>query len=493
MTTLDGYVRISKVGGREGDSFLSPAQQRDAILGWMKRNGVQLGEMFEEMDVSGGKMKRPKLDRVLDRIESGASDGMVVAYVSRFGRSFVDGAQIVRRVREIGRFVAVDSGFDTATTEGNLLADMQLVMAEEELRRIRSNWNDSRRRAVERGIHLTTIPPFGFRRGEGGRLDPDPGEAPHVERIFSMRASGAAWSEIRAYLHEQGQTTRRDKDFSLRALKDIIRSTVYIGTASHGAYVRDDAHPPIVDRGLWRRAQREGTAPRAATHAPSPLIGLVRCAGCRYGVRSTRREAKSGPRLDLRCRCASEGMTETCGAPAATSRGFEIEEYLVELLLDRADVLRAEHLDASPDLSDRERDAAEAKAALDEIAGDVRAQRALGMERYVDAVEVRRRELAEAERRLDEAQLAATPIMEIDGDLRSAWSSLPVADKRRLLASAIDVVFVRRGPASAPLDQRVRVLWRGEGTDLDLPRTGRRDYVPVPYVFDEDDATVALA
>jgi hypothetical protein len=47
---FDGYVRISRVGGREGDSFLSPAIQRDSIRRQAKAKGVDLGELVEEAE-----------------------------------------------------------------------------------------------------------------------------------------------------------------------------------------------------------------------------------------------------------------------------------------------------------------------------------------------------------------------------------------------------------------------------------------------------------
>jgi DNA invertase Pin-like site-specific DNA recombinase len=37
-----GYVRVSRVGGREGDSFLSPDQQRQSIERVSQREGLEL-------------------------------------------------------------------------------------------------------------------------------------------------------------------------------------------------------------------------------------------------------------------------------------------------------------------------------------------------------------------------------------------------------------------------------------------------------------------
>ena len=36
--------------------------------------------------------------------------------------------------------------------------------------------------------------------------------------------------------------------WSLRALRDIIRSDVYLGVASHGQYRNENAHEPLVEQ-----------------------------------------------------------------------------------------------------------------------------------------------------------------------------------------------------------------------------------------------------
>ena len=48
MAAMDGYVRVSRVAGRKGDSYISPKVQRDKITGWAKLHDVELGEVVVE-------------------------------------------------------------------------------------------------------------------------------------------------------------------------------------------------------------------------------------------------------------------------------------------------------------------------------------------------------------------------------------------------------------------------------------------------------------
>jgi DNA invertase Pin-like site-specific DNA recombinase len=51
-TAVVGYVRVSRVGARGGDSFLSPALQREEIARVAAREGLELIEVVEELDAS---------------------------------------------------------------------------------------------------------------------------------------------------------------------------------------------------------------------------------------------------------------------------------------------------------------------------------------------------------------------------------------------------------------------------------------------------------
>src|SRR3954454_19057542 len=99
---LDGYIRVSQVRGREGDSFISPAQQRDKITAWIEAYGHELAAVHEELDESGARRDRPKLLEALERVERGDTHGIVVAKLDRLGRTLIDGVQYIQRIQDAG-------------------------------------------------------------------------------------------------------------------------------------------------------------------------------------------------------------------------------------------------------------------------------------------------------------------------------------------------------------------------------------------------------
>ena len=172
---LDGYVRVSDVRGRAGPRFISPALQRERIEAWCSLYGTALARVFEELDASGRRADRPLLMQAIDRVEAGVSDGIIVARLDRFGRSPRDALDHIERIHAAGgTFVSVQDQFDLSTDHGRLVLRMMLAFAEFESDRVRSSWDDARRRSVARGIHGSSVAPVGYVRRADGRLRPHP-------------------------------------------------------------------------------------------------------------------------------------------------------------------------------------------------------------------------------------------------------------------------------------------------------------------------------
>ena len=108
----------------------------------------------------------------------------------------------------------------------------------------------------------------------------------------------------------------------------------------------------------------------------------------------------------------------------------------------------------------------EAEAELQAFAADLGVRRVLGSG-YHAAAEARAAAVNQAQSELQRALAPAA-----GGDVIEGYDDLPIEDRRRILGSSIDAVIVRRDDASVPVEDRVTILWRGEGPD-DLPRRGR--------------------
>ena len=282
MWSSTGTSVYRNCAGREGESFISPVVQGEQIRAWATMRGAQVGRVFEELDVSGARADRPLLEEALARIESGASDGLVVAKLDRFGRSLIHSLAAVERIQAAGgTFVSVQDGFDLSTDHGRLVLRMMLSWAEWELDRIRAGWRTARARAVARGIHMGGRPPAGYQHDEARRLQPHPDHGPIIGAAFTKRAEGMTLERVAAFLTDaKVPSAYSDGPWTVAGLRCVLANRVYLGELHNGEFVREHAHPPLTDPVTWQLAQSPRMRSQRTHGQATPLGGLVHCGSC---------------------------------------------------------------------------------------------------------------------------------------------------------------------------------------------------------------------
>jgi site-specific DNA recombinase len=470
---LVGCVRVSRVAGRSGESFISPAQQRDRIEAHAAAHGHRIVGWQEDLDVSGTRMDRPGLEAAILAVEHGEADGLAVAKLDRFGRSIIGIAKGIDRLEKAGGvLVCVDVGLDTSTAPGRLMRNMLAVLAEFELDRIRENWKDASARAIGRGVHISRVPPFGYRRGDDGRLEPDPDTEAALAQIFEMRAAGESWKEIARFLDRAAP--REHGVWPWQTVSTIVSRRTYLGEAFQGANVNVAAHEPLVGRDLWERAQP--TFPRAPGRAGGMLLaGLIRCASCGYRMS----QASDGARGYTNYKCRVRHAAGVCPEPSRISER-RADSYVTERFLAWAS-----------DIAGRDRELTVASerliATLEQTEAELAAYRdttlvsVIGEHAFRQGLELRARRVEDARLGLRQQQRSAVPLIG-NRNVSEEWPHLTVAERRELLTAGIDAVFVRRAhlPGRAPFEHRLFICWAGEAP-ADLP--GRTVSGLRPFVF----------
>src|SRR6218665_3751404 len=222
---MGGYVRVSSVGKRDRETFLSPDLQKRRQRDWCAAHDHELVVVREDIDVSGGQRNRPGLIDLVERVERGEIEGIIVAALDRFGRSLVDAIGLMDRIDQAGgQFVSVKDGFDTRTPYGRLALNILLSIAQFELERHRDQWAEARAMMIERGRHHGGTAPFGYQRTDAGTLEPDPAAAPLVTELFARRATGESPSTIARWLDDAAARTGRDGRPSPRWVLDLSKN-----------------------------------------------------------------------------------------------------------------------------------------------------------------------------------------------------------------------------------------------------------------------------
>jgi DNA invertase Pin-like site-specific DNA recombinase len=471
-STADGYIRVSRRAGREGESFIAPEVQQKKIAEWARLHEVEIVQWWEELDQSGAKLERPMFQQALARCEAGETGGIVVARLDRFARSAVDALSSICRLTEAGaRLVSVEDNFDGSTPMGRFAIGILTLIAELELERIKGGWETAVNEAVGRGIHISARPPTGYNRDKEGRLLRDEPAASVVAEAFRKRATGASWAELARFLEEH-EVYPNNKHWSKAGVSALIKNPVYLGQARSGKVVKEGAHEPLVTRAEFDAAQatkksllrqRDGSIASQAM-----LGGLARCAGCGHTLKITgNTDRKSGQRYPIYY-CVGRYAGGPCPA-RANARASLLDQYVeAEVLqaLQAEDGLLAQAVAASEQIEAAARSVTEAEHELDLFVNNPKLLSLLGEQKFLEGAEVRQRALDEAREELTQARSQSALADELgDGDLLRAWPKLTIQERRRLMHGLLDKVVVtradRRGRHARPIGERTQVVLRG--------------------------------
>jgi site-specific DNA recombinase len=449
---FSGYIRVSDVAGRNGESFISPDVQRETIARLAATKGLVLGEVVEELDVSGGvPIDERALGRLVRAVEAKESEGIIVWKLSRFSRSLSDASVVADRIKKAGGRLLADD-FDSAAGSAKTMLGILAGLAEDQRDARREGWAQARSRAITRGAYPTKTP-YGYGRDDEGKLVPNE-HAETVRLIFGLKADGKTLSAIAAALKGTPSPSGGSK-WPHSTLAQVLRNRAYLGEAKHGQFANAEAHKPLVDAAVFEIAQ---VAPSYREPKGDPrsnealLAGIARCGGCGHTLKVVQ---GYGDRLRYYCKHAS--YSEPCSERALV-RVDELDPYIAEQFLTefKAKLRAPGAVQAHAELAEAEQEAAQADEALrifasmaEVVDADVFGEGLKARQAQRDA----RRERA-ATLRSQAVSLAVLP----SGDPLAAWEAATTLQRRTLVAAMVERVRVEKGPG--PLAERAQLVWR---------------------------------
>jgi DNA invertase Pin-like site-specific DNA recombinase len=467
---LDVYVRVSQVGGREGESFISPKEQEEKCRALATMRGYEVGRVFTDLDQSGGTMDRPEFAKAMTRIDAGTSGGLIVARLDRFARNVAGLLTEIDRIEAAGGVWAcaaptIDTGDETY---GRFLLTIFGAMAELELGKIKAAWKDAHRNHIDRGVHSGRAP-VGYDKVDG-KLVPNE-HADTVRAAFEMRCTtpSATYSEVAAFLTASGAPLRVRQAWNIEATRKLISNRTYLGEVRYGGLAKADAHEAIITEDVFvlanRKVAAKATVRAGLARRDGHMLGggLVRCGTCGGPLVTGTTRTKSGVYPILRC---NTGRWNGCTRGAAIQIGL-LEPYLVSIALQRlgSQTIEAPVLEAADAEAVRTAEANLAK--LDELLHSD----AVSQAEYDALAPARRAAVAAAKMPRDDgsvrAHFYAGPTDEPTGflilpdgskvprDTAAIFASSPVRLQRALLREMLGEVVVRTGRGA--VEERVQV------------------------------------
>ena len=187
------YGRLSQEDERQGESN-SIHNQRLLLEQYARENGFQNTLFLADDGYSGTNFERPSWKKIVEMIENGQVETLIVKDLSRLGREYLQvGYYTEIYFPQKGvRFIAVNDGVDSLVEGSNDFNPIRNwaneLHAKESSKKVRA----VKRMQAQRGERTGGAPPYGYKKKapDSKEIVPDEVTAPVVQRIFSLCAAG---------------------------------------------------------------------------------------------------------------------------------------------------------------------------------------------------------------------------------------------------------------------------------------------------------------
>ena len=313
------YERLSRDDELQGESN-SISHQKQMLEDFARRNGLPNPTHFTDDGVSGTRFDRPGFLAMMEEVEAGRVEAIVIKDMSRLGRDYLKVGQVMEILRQRGvRLIAINDGVDSLKGDDDFTPFRNIMnefYARDTSRKIRSVFKSK----GMSGKHLTGTVIYGYlwdEKREHWLVDEEAAEV--VRRIFSLTMEGYGPYQISKLLSEakveipavhlarfdEGvNRTKPVKDpygWGSSTIVNILKKREYLGhtinfkTRKHfkdkkSHYVPEDewtifenTHEAIIDQQTFDLVQKiRGNVRRYPDGwgEAAPLTGLLYCADC---------------------------------------------------------------------------------------------------------------------------------------------------------------------------------------------------------------------
>ena len=221
------YTRVST--GMQVEDGVSLDNQELILKDYCKRHDMEIYNTYREEATSGGihLKKRPKGKLLIEAIENGSINTVVVQKVDRLGRSVLDLMSLIDYFDAKGVDLHIlDLNINTSSPSGRFMLQIMGALAEMERNMTKDRTKQAMTYLKSQKKVYSTIP-LGFDR-IGDSLVENPKELKLVERIYKMYHEGKSLAGIAKTLNDEGIPTKNGKKFYHTTIKSIVNNDIYL-------------------------------------------------------------------------------------------------------------------------------------------------------------------------------------------------------------------------------------------------------------------------
>lgn len=391
------YERLSRDDEQAGESN-SIQNQKKYLEEYARQHGLRNIRHFYDDGYSGTNFNRPGFAALLEEIEAGRVETLVVKDLSRFGRNYLQVGYYTEILfpKKGVRFIAINNNVDSAAPQDNDFTPFLNIMNEWYAKDTSNKIKAIFKSRMKDGMRCSGSIPYGYKRKPDDKqtLIVDKPAAEVVRKIFRLACQGNSTTAIADILTAEQvlipaayAALHNPKNCRHKSVKDPCRwnaTTVgyildrqeYLGHTVLGKSICEnfktkqrraatpdelmifpDTHEAIIDQDTWDIARkiRMKKKPRAANGTYSHrLSGLVYCADCGARMGFISPDAKHGDKhydSDSAFQCGNYRSTaaecvshyvKTSVLEAAVLQAIQtVSKYVLENEAEFIDQLRA--------------------------------------------------------------------------------------------------------------------------------------------------------
>jgi site-specific DNA recombinase len=218
-----GYIRNSRLIQENSVSV-----QSQLIKDFCKTHDIKLDKIIVDEGISGSGEKTTKRDgynSVMEMIDNGEVNTLVVISISRWGRNLGEIYKSVQLMETKGvKFLSIKENIDTSSPYGRFTINLLSSLYEMELELIRDRVKDTLKVKKENGkVYSPT--PFGFDR-VGDDLVENKKEKRLLRKMLRLKENGNSYGDVSKYLTKNRHKTKNGGKWTRQNVYSVLKTFV---------------------------------------------------------------------------------------------------------------------------------------------------------------------------------------------------------------------------------------------------------------------------
>lgn len=291
------YTRYSTDNQTENSTQTQIARCKE----YAASRGMTVTAIFSDEATSGMKTNRAGLHQLLDGVQVGQFDAVLIYDQSRLSRDIVDWFTLRKTLElyNVSLFSIGGEFGDIQDPTNFMMESVQAVFNQMHVLTTRKKVIDGMKNMATKALFTGGTPCLGFNIKEKQFVINDY-EAHIVTLIFDMYADGKSYNNIIDHMNAKGYKTKTGKTFGLNSISDLLRNEKYIGTYTYGKTEKrngkrnshkespnvmkiENAIPRIISEEVWKKVQERLASNKRAKNSAKVeylLSGKIYCGEC---------------------------------------------------------------------------------------------------------------------------------------------------------------------------------------------------------------------